>query len=180
MRRARSQLFRSSTGTRFRTTFRSLTHRLRPKSRAAEIIYQVGASGGGGTVTVTPPAPVGTTQTFTITPHLAAAGDVVQVVDNPASPTVTATSPPVTITDPTTMPKTISFSAPGTVQEASFGAGVIVNETITTTGLTGNVYEEVLTASGTIESGYTAVALTNGVGSSSDPSCRIRRHDPGG
>jgi hypothetical protein len=137
------------------------------KIESSEIIYQVGASGGGGTVTVTPPAPVGTTQTFTITPHLAAAGDVVRVVNNPASPTVTATSPPVTITDPTTIPKTISFSAPGTVQEASFGAGVIVNETITTTGLSGNVYEEVLTASGTVESGYTAVALTNGVGSSS-------------
>jgi hypothetical protein len=132
-----------------------------------EIIYQVGASGGGGTVTVTPPVPVGTTQSFAITPHLAAAGDVVRVVNNPTSPTVTATSSPVTITDPTTVAKTISFSPPGTVQEASFGAGVIVNETITTTGLTGNVYEEVLTAGGAVESGYTAVALVNGVGSSS-------------
>ena len=61
---------------------------------------------------------------------------------------------------------TISLSAPGTVQEASVGAGVTVTETIITTNLMGNVYEEVLTSSGTVESGYKAVALVNGVATS--------------
>ena len=53
------------------------------------------------------------------------------------------------------------------MQEASLGAGVTVTEIITTTNLTGNVYEEVLTSSGVVESGYRAVALTNGVATSS-------------
>jgi hypothetical protein len=64
-------------------------------------------------------------------------------------------------------PKTISIQAPGTVQEASRGAGVNVTETITTSGLSGNVYEEVLTSAGAVETGYTAVALSNGVASAS-------------
>ena len=68
---------------------------------------------------------------------------------------------------PTGGTTTISLSAPGTVQEASPGAGVTVSEIITTTNLTGNVYEEVLTSSGVVESGYRAVALTNGVATSS-------------
>ena len=62
---------------------------------------------------------------------------------------------------------TIALSAPGTVQESALGAGVTVAETITTTNLTGNVYEEVLTASGAVESGYTPVALVNGVATAS-------------
>ena len=40
------------------------------------------------------------------------------------------------------------------------GAGVTISEIITTTNITGPVYEEVLTASGVVESGYKAVALT--------------------
>ena len=68
---------------------------------------------------------------------------------------------------PTDETPTISLSAPGTVQEPSVGAGVIVTETITTTNLTGNVYEEVLTSSGAVESGYRAVALINHVATSS-------------
>ncbi len=95
--------------------------------------------------------------------HLAMSGDTVRVVDNITAPVVTANSSPVTITDP----PTISLSAPGTVQESAIGAGVTVVETITTTNLTGNVYEEVLTASGAVETGYTAVALTNGVATAS-------------
>ncbi len=59
----------------------------------------------------------------------------------------------------------ISLSAPGTVQEASVGAGVTVTETVTATGLN-SIYEEVLTKTGAVESGYTAVAL-NGSGSAS-------------
>ena len=62
---------------------------------------------------------------------------------------------------------TISLSAPGTAQEASVGSGVTITETVTTTNLFGNVYEEVLTANGTVESSYVPVALTMGVGSSS-------------
>jgi hypothetical protein len=53
------------------------------------------------------------------------------------------------------------------MQETSVGAGVTVTETITTTSLTGNVYEEVLTSSGAVETGYTPVTLTNGVATSS-------------
>jgi hypothetical protein len=68
---------------------------------------------------------------------------------------------------PTGTTPTISLSAPGTVQETSVGAGVTVTETITTTNLTGNVYEEVLTSSGAVESGYRAVALLNHVATSS-------------
>jgi hypothetical protein len=134
---------------------------------SAELLYQVGSSGGGGIIPVAPPSTPATTQTYTISPHLALSGDVVRVANNPTSPTVTATSLPVTITDPVVSAPTIALSAPGTVQEASVGAGVTVTETITTTNLTGNVYEEVLTAAGTVETPYTAVALTNGVATSS-------------
>jgi hypothetical protein len=63
---------------------------------------------------------------------------------------------------PTGGTMTISLSAPGTVQEATLGAGVTVTEIISTTNLTGNVYEEVLTSSGAVESGYKAVALNSG------------------
>src|SRR6202020_46398 len=89
--------------------------------KSATVVYQIGSSGGGGTVTVAPPTTVGATQTFTIQAHLAHSGDVVNVVNNPASPTVTATSAPVTITDPVVTTPTISVSAPRTVQEASPG-----------------------------------------------------------
>ncbi len=130
--------------------------------KSATVVYQIGSSGGGGTVTVAPPTPVGTTQNFTIQAHLAHSGDVVKVVNNPTSSTVTATSSPVTITDPVVTTPTISVSAPGTVQEASPGAGVTVTETVTTTNLTGNVYEEVITAAGTVETPYQAVPLVNG------------------
>jgi hypothetical protein len=64
-------------------------------------------------------------------------------------------------------PPTIVVSAPGTVQEASVGAGVTVTETITTTNLTGTVYEEVLTSSGAVESAYKAITLTNGAATTS-------------
>ena len=67
---------------------------------------------------------------------------------------------------PVTASPTIALSSPGTVQEASVGAGVTITETITTTNLSGSVYEEVLTSSGAVESGYQAVALAaNGTAS---------------
>jgi predicted xylan-binding protein with Ca-dependent carbohydrate-binding module len=134
---------------------------------SSELTYQIGSSGGGGIIPVTLPSVPGATQTYTVSPHLAQSGDVVRIANNPTSPTVTATSLPVTITDQVVSPPTISLSAPGTVQEASVGAGVTVTETITTTNLTGNVYEEVLTAAGTVETPYATVALVNGVAASS-------------
>ncbi len=95
--------------------------------------------------------------------HLAASGDTVRAVDSTSSPTVTANSAAVTITDPAVSAPhpTITLSAPGTVQEPSVGAGVTVTETVAATGLT-SVYEEVLTNTGAVESGYQAVALSNG------------------
>jgi serralysin len=63
------------------------------------------------------------------------------------------------------LPPTIAISAPGSVQEAFPGAGVTINETVAAASLTGNVYEEVVTAAGAVETAYQAVALTNGAGS---------------
>jgi hypothetical protein len=60
---------------------------------------------------------------------------------------------------------TITLSPPGTVQEASLGAGVTITETIDTTDLSGKVYLEVLTSTGAQESAYTPVTLTNGTAS---------------
>ncbi len=99
--------------------------------------------------------------------HLAASGDTIRAVDSSTAPTVTANSAAVTITDPVvaTPTPTITLSSPGTVQEASVGAGVTVTETVTATGLT-SVYEEVLTKTGAVETGYQAVAL-NSSGSAS-------------
>jgi hypothetical protein len=59
---------------------------------------------------------------------------------------------------------TIAVSNPGTVNEASKGAGVNVSETISDKGLT-TAYYEVLTSSGAAEGGWTEVTLNNsGVG----------------
>ena len=71
-------------------------------------------------------------------------------------------SAPVVPGGPVTQVPTLRLSDPGTLQEASSGAGVTVIETIATTNLTGKVYEEVLTASGAVESPYKAVTLNGG------------------
>jgi hypothetical protein len=68
-------------------------------------------------------------------------GDYLLVENNPTAESVEASSTPITITDPsttttTTTPAITGVSAPGTVQEASVGAGVTVAETITASGLT--------------------------------------------
>jgi hypothetical protein len=55
---------------------------------------------------------------------------------------------------------TITVSSPGTVQEASKGAGVTVTETVSDPGLT-KVYYQVRTASGAAETGWTAKALSS-------------------
>lgn len=61
--------------------------------------------------------------------------------------------------------KTISVSSPGTVNEASKGAGVNVSETISDTGL-GTAYWEVVTSAGVAEGGWASVTLnSSGVGS---------------
>ena len=118
-------------------------------SGAVETAFQAVSIGSGGTGTVSL--------------HLAKTGDYVEVVNNTTSPTVVAKSAAVSITDPVAAKPTIAVSAPGTMQEASKGAGVTVTETITATGLS-TAYAEVLTKSGAVESGYQAVNLTNGTG----------------
>lgn len=61
--------------------------------------------------------------------------------------------------------QSISVSAPGTVREASVGAGVNVTETITATGGLTTVYETVFNGNNVAESGWQAVSLNaNGVG----------------
>ncbi len=95
----------------------------------------------GGTTTPTPPAGGTTTPT------------------PPAGGTTTPTTP---AGGTTTKGTTISLSSPGTVQEASKGAGVNVTETVSAAGLT-TVYEAVFTSASVAESGWTAVSL-NGSG----------------
>ena len=118
------------------------------KTGAVETAYKAVALSSSGTAS------------FSV--HLAASGDTVRAVDSSTAPTVTANSAAVTITDPAVVAPTptISLSAPGTVQEASVGAGVTVTETVTATGLT-SVYEEVLTKTGAVETAYKAVALSS-------------------
>ena len=94
--------------------------------------------------------------------HLAAGGDYIQAVDSLTVTTVTARSSAVTITDPVVVtppaPKTILLSAPGTLQEASLSSGATVTELFSSIGLS-SLYAEVLTSTGTIESGYQQVIL---------------------
>ncbi len=61
---------------------------------------------------------------------------------------------------PVAAPPTLGLSAPGTLQEASIGAGVTVTETITSKNLT-TAYVEVLTKAGAVETGFQAVALSS-------------------
>lgn len=60
----------------------------------------------------------------------------------------------------TTTTPTIAVSAPGTVQEASVGAGATVTETVTATGLS-TIYEAVFTKNGVAETGWQAVTLNS-------------------
>nr|WP_321986566.1 glycoside hydrolase family 16 protein [uncultured Lichenicoccus sp.] len=57
---------------------------------------------------------------------------------------------------------TLTLSQPGTVQEATSGAGVDVTETITASNQTGTVYLEVLTQTGATETGFVALDLVDG------------------
>ena len=88
------------------------------------------------------------------TAHLAATGDQIVAVDNPANPTVTATTPAVTITDP----PTITLSGPASAEASAAGAGADVTETVSAPGLT-TIYESVITAAGIQETGWQAVSL---------------------
>ena len=96
------------------------------------------------------------------------------MVDDPTSPTVAATSSPVTITDPSVTLPSILVSAPGSVQEASVGAGVTVPLTVATSNLPGDIYYEVLNSSGTVETPYTA-ALPAGAAIMLPPPSRNRK-----
>ena len=90
-------------------------------------------------------------------------GDYVTVENRLLSPDRWVYSSPITITDPT---PTITLSSLGTVQEPSIGAGAIVTEAVTTTGLTGSVYAVVLTKNGTPENYWQTVPLAaNGTAS---------------
>jgi len=106
--------------------------------------------------------------TFTAT--FANSGDYVEVVDNTTSPTFTDKSAAITINEPVSLPPpppapaTITLSAPGSVQEASVGAGVTVTETAAVTGTSAISYE-VMTASGTVETAWKSATVTNGTAS---------------
>jgi len=62
------------------------------------------------------------------------------------------------VTPPAPTPSSITLSAPGTLQEASAGAGVTVTETVSATGMTA-LYAEVLTKAGAVESSWQTVSL---------------------
>ena len=94
----------------------------------------------------------------TVSAHLASSGDDLKVVDNIANPSVSAQSAPVTITDP---PPTLALSNPGTVQEATPGAGVTVTETLTSSGLA-TAYAAVFTAAGAQEGDWQTVTFDAG------------------
>jgi hypothetical protein len=102
----------------------------------------------------------------TFSAHFQHTGDYVVVVGNTTQQTVRALSTPITITGGTVVTPSISVSAPGTVQEASVGAGVNVAETFTAKGMS-TVYEAVFTSANVAEANWLAVSLNaSGVGSS--------------
>ena len=99
--------------------------------------------------------------TVTITAHLDQSGDYIAVASNLNNPDVEVDSAPVIVTEPTF---TITPAAIGTVQEAAYGAGVTITETIHTTNIAGLIYWGVLTALGWVESPqfYAATLDANG------------------
>ena len=98
--------------------------------------------------------------TFSI--HLDYSGDYVVAENNLSNPVVLEKSSPVTITEP---PGTITLSAPGIVEEASVGAGVLVTETVATTYVSGLIYVGVVNANGNIESSSFIAVNLNSSGS---------------
>ena len=97
----------------------------------------------------------------TISAHLAHTGDYIAVATSLTNPALLVSSAPVTITEPNF---TITPGALGTVQEAAYGAGVNVTETIHTTNIAGPIYWGVMTAQGWVESPqfYAATLDANG------------------
>ena len=68
-------------------------------------------------------------------------------------------SAPITITE--AIPQSIAVSAPGSVAEATYSAGVTATETISATNTPGMMYAAVFTAAGVMESAaYVPVAMT--------------------
>ena len=95
---------------------------------------------------------------------LADAGDRVLAEVSANQPAGMAESAPVSFADAA---MNITLSAPGTLAEASFNAGVDVTETVTTTSTTGPIYVGVATGAGAIEgAGFQTVDLgANGAAS---------------
>ncbi|WP_171033929.1 family 16 glycosylhydrolase [Lichenicoccus roseus] len=87
-------------------------------------------------------------------------GDYLVVVNSTSNATVQGYSSAITITDTAAAPvlTSIAVSAPGTVMEASPGAGVSVAETITAPGAT-TLYEATFTSSNAAEGNWQAVAI---------------------
>ena len=127
-------------------------------------IYWAVLTASGAVESYFAPVALNASGTASFQAHLAKTGDYVVAVNALTGATTDAIGAPVTISDPpgtpsATVAPSISLSAPGTVQEASPGAGVTVTETITTAGLSGSVYWGVLTASQTVETYFSPVAL---------------------
>jgi len=104
----------------------------------------------------------GSGNAFTISPHLANTGDYVKMVDNTTSPTITAISAPVVITDfnsSTAGTPTITATAIN-IAIAPSGTNYQCLVQIATTNITsGSVQLEVLTPNGSVETPYVTVAL---------------------
>lgn len=110
--------------------------------------------------TINPGAYVTTFTTYTDAPFVSPAN--VAVAYNNTIQGITAISSPVIITDAGSPGPTLTVSAPGTIQESSIGIGVTPVLTVTPGNLTGNLFYEVLTAAGFVESGYVQVAIPGG------------------
>jgi hypothetical protein len=77
-------------------------------------------------------------------------------------PGVTANSSPVHIVEVGSIVKSIQVSAPGTVDATTPGGGVTVPLTVQTQNITGQISWEVITSTGAVETGYTAVTVPSG------------------
>ena len=94
----------------------------------------------------------------TFTAQFQHSGDYVVVVNDPNTQTAKGVSAPITITDQ--ISTWIDISSPGTVREASLGAGVDVTQTVSAPGLH-TIYEVVFTSANVAESNWTAVTLNS-------------------
>lgn len=127
------------------------------------VTYQVGATGGGGTVTVAAPIPLLTFITSTpFTVHFGASGWYVKAVDVVPAPTITGQSPSVSIVDAGSPTPTISLAFPGNATIPSAGAVAQVAGTVNTTNITPGtqLWWQVQTSAGAGEETFTAFLTT--------------------